>query len=89
MEDAAPAWLPATSPGNVERLNRDMRAVARAITGCPRSTPHGSASDGRGRHRTRSDQAWIDRGPDSELSAVSRARRPGLVAELDPRPRPI
>ena len=57
MEYAAPAWLPATWPGNVERLDRDMRAVARAITGCPRSTPHGGASDGRGRPRTRSDQA--------------------------------
>ena len=45
MEYAAPAWLPATSPGNVERLDRDMRAVARAITGCLRSTPHGSAPD--------------------------------------------
>ena len=90
MEYAAPAWMPATSPGNVERLDRDMRAMARAITGCPRSTPHGSAFDGRSRPRTRTDQAWIDRCPDSG-SVLSLA--PGdplrLVAELDPRPRRI
>ena len=39
MEHAAAAWLPATSPGHVELLDRELRAAARIITGCPRSTP--------------------------------------------------
>ena len=39
MEHAAAAWLPATSPGHVEQLDREFRAAARIITGCPRSTP--------------------------------------------------
>ena len=39
MEHAAAAWLPATSPGHVEQLDRELRAAARIITGCPRSTP--------------------------------------------------
>ena len=39
LEYAAPAWLPATSSSHVEQLDREMRAAARVITGCPRSTP--------------------------------------------------
>ena len=35
MEHAAAAWLPATSPGHVEQLDREFRAAARIITGCP------------------------------------------------------
>ena len=34
MEHAAAAW-----PGHVELLDRELRAAARVITGCPRSTP--------------------------------------------------
>ena len=39
LEHAAAAWLPATPPSHVELLEREMRATARAITGCPLSTP--------------------------------------------------
>ena len=39
LEHAASSWLPATSPGHVEQLDRELRSAARAITGCPRSTP--------------------------------------------------
>ena len=39
LEHAAAAWLPATPPSHVELLEREMRAAARAITGCPMSTP--------------------------------------------------
>ena len=39
LEHAASAWLPATPPGHVEQLDRELRAAARVITGCPRSTP--------------------------------------------------
>ena len=40
IEHAAAAWLPATSPTNVELLEREMRAAARIVTGCIRSAPH-------------------------------------------------
>lgn len=33
------AWLPATPPSHVEVLEREMRAAARIITGCIKSTP--------------------------------------------------
>ena len=39
LEHAADAWLPSTSPSHVEVLEREMRAAARIITGCVRSTP--------------------------------------------------
>ena len=39
MEHAAAAWLPATPPGHVTQLDRELRSTARVITGCPRSTP--------------------------------------------------
>ena len=39
MEHAAAVWLPATSPSHVKLLEREMRAAARIITGCPLSTP--------------------------------------------------
>ena len=39
LEHAAAAWLPATSPSHIETLEREMRAAARIVTGCPRSTP--------------------------------------------------
>ena len=39
LEYAAPAWLPAASESHVELLEREMRAAARAITGCTASTP--------------------------------------------------
>ena len=39
LEHAADAWLPSTSPYHVEVLEREMRAAARIITGCVRSTP--------------------------------------------------
>ena len=39
LEHAAAAWLPATSPSHQLILEREMRAVARVVTGCPRSTP--------------------------------------------------
>ena len=38
MEHAAAAWLPAPPPSHVEALEREVRAVARVITGCPIST---------------------------------------------------
>ena len=39
LEHAAAAWLPATAASHVLLLEREMRAVARVVTGCPRSTP--------------------------------------------------
>ena len=39
LEHAAAAWLPATPRSHVELLEREMRAAARAVTGCPLSTP--------------------------------------------------
>ena len=39
LDHAAAAWLPATPPSHVEVLEREVRAAARAITGCPISTP--------------------------------------------------
>ena len=33
------AWLPAASESHVELLEREMRAAARVVTGCPVSTP--------------------------------------------------
>ncbi|KAF0293468.1 hypothetical protein FJT64_008727 [Amphibalanus amphitrite] len=39
LEHAAAAWLPATPQSHVELLEREMRAAARTITGCPMSTP--------------------------------------------------
>ncbi|KAF0302132.1 putative RNA-directed DNA polymerase from transposon BS [Amphibalanus amphitrite] len=39
LEYAASAWLPATPPGHVEQLDRELRSVARVVTGCTRSTP--------------------------------------------------
>ncbi|KAF0288770.1 Protein odd-skipped-related 2 [Amphibalanus amphitrite] len=42
LEHAAAAWLPATSPTHLGLLEVEMRAAARVVTGCPRSTPaHG------------------------------------------------
>ena len=39
LEYAAAAWLPAASESHVELLEREMRAAARVVTGCPISTP--------------------------------------------------
>ena len=39
LEHAAAAWLPAASPAHQTLLEREMRAAARVITGCPSSTP--------------------------------------------------
>ena len=39
LEHAAAAWLPATPPTHVEVLERELRAAARVVTGCTRSTP--------------------------------------------------
>ena len=39
IEHAAAAWLPAASASHVEVLEPELRAAARAVTGCPRSTP--------------------------------------------------
>ena len=39
LEHAAAAWLPTTAATHVEALDREMRAAARAVTGCTRSTP--------------------------------------------------
>ncbi|KAF0290571.1 putative RNA-directed DNA polymerase from transposon BS [Amphibalanus amphitrite] len=42
LEHAAAARLPATSPTHLGLLEVEMRAAARVVTGCPRSTPaHG------------------------------------------------
>ncbi|KAF0314432.1 putative RNA-directed DNA polymerase from transposon X-element [Amphibalanus amphitrite] len=38
QEHAAAAWLPATPASHVEILEREVRAAARVITGCPVST---------------------------------------------------
>jgi len=39
LEYAAAAWLPAASESHVELVEQEMGAVARAVTGCPVSTP--------------------------------------------------
>ncbi|KAF0299401.1 putative RNA-directed DNA polymerase from transposon BS [Amphibalanus amphitrite] len=39
IEYAAAAWLPAASRSHLELVDRELRAVARAVTGCPLSTP--------------------------------------------------
>ena len=39
LEYAAAAWLPAASDAHVELLERELRAAARAVTGCTASTP--------------------------------------------------
>ena len=52
LEYTAAAWLPAPSDSHVELLEREMRAAARVITGCPvpsqhaRGPPHGGGADG-------------------------------------------
>lgn len=40
LEDTAAAWLPATPKTNVTPLEREMRAAARIVTDCIRSSPH-------------------------------------------------
>ena len=39
LEYAAAAWLPAASDSHVELIERELRAAARAVTGCTASTP--------------------------------------------------
>ena len=39
LQYAAAAWLPAASDLHVELLEREIRAAAHVITGCPVSTP--------------------------------------------------
>ena len=39
LEYAAGAWLPAASPSHLELVDRELRAAARVVTGCPLSTP--------------------------------------------------
>ncbi|KAF0290090.1 Pinin [Amphibalanus amphitrite] len=39
LEYAAAAWLPAVSEAHVELIERELRAAARAVTGCTASTP--------------------------------------------------
>ena len=39
LEHAAAAWLPAAASSHMLLLKREMRVVARVVTGCPRSTP--------------------------------------------------
>ncbi|KAF0309739.1 Ribonuclease H [Amphibalanus amphitrite] len=39
LEYAAAAWLPAASEAHVELIERELRAAARAVTGCTASTP--------------------------------------------------
>lgn len=39
LEYAAAAWLPAASDAHVELIDRELRAAARAVTGCTASTP--------------------------------------------------
>ena len=39
LEYAAAAWMPATSSNHVELVERELRAAARAVTGCTASTP--------------------------------------------------
>ncbi|KAF0295881.1 Retrovirus-related Pol polyprotein from type-1 retrotransposable element R1 4 [Amphibalanus amphitrite] len=39
IEYAAAAWLPAASRSHLELVDRELRAAARAVTGCPLSTP--------------------------------------------------
>ena len=39
LEHGAAAWLPAAAPSHADLLERELRATARIITGCPRSTP--------------------------------------------------
>ena len=39
LEYCAPAWMPAASPSHLELIDRELRAAARVVTGCPVSTP--------------------------------------------------
>ena len=39
LEYAAAAWLPAASSSHAELVDRELRAAARVVTGCPLSTP--------------------------------------------------
>ncbi|KAF0308491.1 hypothetical protein FJT64_020288 [Amphibalanus amphitrite] len=39
LEHAAAPWLPAASEAHVELIERELRAAARAVTGCTASTP--------------------------------------------------
>ena len=39
LEYCAAAWMPAASPSHIEVIERELRAVARVVTGCPSSTP--------------------------------------------------
>ena len=39
LEYAAGAWLPAASESHLELVDRELRAAARVVTGCPASMP--------------------------------------------------
>ena len=39
LEYCAAAWMPAASPTHLLSVDRELRAVARVVTGCPASTP--------------------------------------------------
>ena len=39
LEYCAAAWMPAASPTHLLSVERELRAVARVVTGCPASTP--------------------------------------------------
>ena len=39
LEFAAAAWLPAASETHVDTIDKELRAAARVVTGCPQSTP--------------------------------------------------
>ena len=39
LEYAAGAWMPASSPSHLDLVDRELRAAARVVTGCPVSTP--------------------------------------------------
>ena len=39
LEHGAAAWMPAAAPSHAKLIERELRAAARIITGCPCSTP--------------------------------------------------
>ena len=85
LEYCAAAWMPAASPSHIEVIERELRAVARVVTGCPSSTPTDAlmaeagmlpAGVRRGALATRMLGLASSLPPGDPLRAVSEARAP-------------
>ena len=70
LEYAAAAWMPAASSSHLELVERELRAAARAVTGCTASTPV---------HALMSEAGMAD--ADSRRQVLA-ARMVGLAASL-------